>query len=286
MVKVPYIHALESALLAQRQPVVTGFSLFVLAHRLYAEGRIFKQRLPLDKAKLAQTIAQLREQRFIRSDPDFKTGVYRVSDLPDGTTEEICALIDPFCYISHLSAMRRHGLTDRLSAVLTVTSPGPSLWKALCTSYEQHILGTTAAPAHLKRMHFPARIRQQQVTRHQTVHVGASQSIRDSFSRIATIGTAFTDMLERPGLCGGMSHVIETWQAHATLYHAEIVQAVNAHTQSIVKVRAGYLLDEMLQLSTPSEWLQYVQRGGSRRLDPDRDYASRYSQKWMLSLNA
>ena len=40
----------------------------------------------------------------------------------------ICSL-DPFTYVSHLSAMEYHGLTDRFPAMLYVTRPSLSEWK-------------------------------------------------------------------------------------------------------------------------------------------------------------
>jgi len=42
--------------------------------------------------------------------------------------EIICSL-DPFAYISHLSAMEYHGLTDRFPVILYVTRPSLTEWK-------------------------------------------------------------------------------------------------------------------------------------------------------------
>lgn len=119
--------------------------------------------------------------------------------------------------------------------------------------------------------------------------MGTMANIRDSHARITTIGQTFIDMLDRPDACGGMNHVLRVWDEHADLYVDQIVEAANQHPRPIVKIRAGYLLDERLGVALDDEriqaWTRYAQRGGSRILDPDADFSSEYSEKWMLSLN-
>jgi predicted transcriptional regulator of viral defense system len=119
--------------------------------------------------------------------------------------------------------------------------------------------------------------------------MGAMAPIRDSFARITTIGQTFVDMLEHPDSCGGMTHVLEVWDEHADLYVDQIVEAVNQNPRPIIKVRAGYILDERLGIATDDDriqaWTRHAQRGGSRVVDPDAGYAPTYSEKWMLSLN-
>jgi predicted transcriptional regulator of viral defense system len=85
-----------------------------------------------------------------------------------------------------------------------------------------------------------------------------------------------------------MAHVLDCFDRHAENWINEIVEAVNATDSPIIKVRAGYILDELLGLSldTVERWTECTQRGGSRKLDPKAPYGSVYSEKWMIALNA
>lgn len=94
-------------------------------------------------------------------------------------------------------------------------------------------------------------------------------------------------MLAEPSRCGGMGHVLEVWENTASTFVAEICEAVDAWPAPIVKVRAGYLLGELLGLADPAieRWRAFAARGGSRKLDPGKPFDPRHSPAWMLSLN-
>jgi predicted transcriptional regulator of viral defense system len=94
--------------------------------------------------------------------------------------------------------------------------------------------------------------------------------------------------VERPQYCGGMAHVIDVWREHAHTFREEIVNTMDEVGTEIAKVRAGYLLDEVLEAGDDSRiqgWVQFAQRGSSRVLDPTKDFSSAYSEKWILSIN-
>jgi predicted transcriptional regulator of viral defense system len=84
-----------------------------------------------------------------------------------------------------------------------------------------------------------------------------------------------------------MRHVIEIWQANAASNAAEIIALIDERAAPINKVRAGFLLEAILQ--DPGRivrsWQEFAQRGGSRKLDPTAPYKNKFSEKWMLSLN-
>ena len=105
--------------------------------------------------------------------------------------------------------------------------------------------------------------------------------------RVSTIGQTFLDMLQKPDLCGGMTHVLEVWEEYAATYLNQIVPTIDATPGALIKSRAGYIFQEYLGLEHPDieKWETFSQRGGSRKLDPSKEFAPTYSEKWMISIN-
>lgn len=299
----PHLHkltllgeALREALETREQPVITPYELFQEMRKLYKSGRKLWLRNPVpDEEDLERMRLQLRDAKVLTPDRDFKVGVYRIIANGDRPAEEICGIVEPSCYISHLSAMARYGLTDRRPAELHLTMPDlktvKQLWNEVFEKdYSEDELNTLSPDQLVKpspRTVFPKKVRGQQVRVTRTAHPGASTRLRGGYARIATVGQVFSDMLEDPDACGGMKHVMEVWEEHATSYLNEIVEAVDTRPKKITKVRAGYLLDEFLGASDPrvESWVQYAQRGGSSLLNPSAEFESEFSEKWMLSLN-
>lgn len=296
--------AIIQALVIRDVPIVVDYDLFRLVKNLYIQREYDGERLKLKSpgpspARYKRIVERLSLEHYLRPDPDFyprneirypsRLGVFRVSDVPDGTAEDITAQLDPFCYLSHLSAMQRFNLTNRIPKSLTLSTP-----KKWSLPRDRKLLEDFGSPENpddyhppLKQLVWPPKIRGRDVTLHKTVRSPTIKQIRGSHARIASVGEVFVQMLDRPELCGGMEHVIEVWENSAKTYIEEIITAVSASEEGIVKVRAGYLLEERLGVSDARlvAWTRFAQRGGSRKLDPRADYLPRHSEKWMISIN-
>ena len=125
------------------------------------------------------------------------------------------------------------------------------------------------------------------VHRYSSEHLGAFISIQGRSLRVSTIGRTFLDMLREPDLCGGIYHVLDVFEEHASRHAKLIVDEIDRHGKQIDKTRAGYILAERMDLSDPrmDQWKNAVQRGGSRKLYAGNPYSSEYSEQWCLSIN-
>jgi predicted transcriptional regulator of viral defense system len=209
------------------------------------------------------------------------------------TAAEVACVVDPFAYLSHLSAMEHHGLTNRMPKMLFLSSPPPTEWRQSALARMKRDLGeeqfevynTAGLPA-LTKPQFD-KLHRQAVNVYTSLHLGAFVAIRDRALRVATLGRTFLDMLKEPDLCGGIYHVLEVFETHASTYLRLITDELDQHGTKIDQVRAGYVLEERCGLESPSldRWQSQVQRGGSRKLYAKGEYSSRFSERWGLSLN-
>ena len=143
-------------------------------------------------------------------------------------------------------------------------------------------------PVPPRNVRHPAVVRKRPVQVHSTIRPTSFVQDRNSFTRVSTVGQLFLDTLLKPELCGGMPHVLDVWLEHAARHLDSIVEAVESCGSPIVKCRAGYILEERLEMQNPQveTWKACAQRGGSRRLDPSRPFSSEHSETWMISINA
>lgn len=287
--------ALEEALLESDVPVITDYEFFRLGARLHAAGSWKGKtlsRLPSDwdHDRMRNAQRRLRSRQAIAPDADFKHGMWRVvQSSRAGSAEEIASIADPFCYVSHLSAMERYGLTDRSPEALHLSTPWRPIWNKM---RDERIAADAAgrldlAPS-LVRPGFKAKVRRRPVVVHETRHPATPTGISGELTRITDIGRTFADMVDTPALCGGMRHVLEVWENNAPNWSNAIIAGVDGLDSKIAKVRAGYILTERLGIDNDriQKWEAAAQRGGSRKLDPDGEYSSLFSERWMLSINA
>jgi hypothetical protein len=66
-----------------------------------------------------------------------------------------------------------------------------------------------------------------------------------------------------------------------------VLKEIDTNGSQIEKVRAGYILEELCGIKdfVIENWLQFAQRGSSRKLDPSSEFSPDYSERWCLSLN-
>ena len=206
--------------------------------------------------------------------------------------EDIACTVDPFAYISHLSAMAYHGLTNRLPKVIYLSTPSPKDWMKFADTKMDKDLDDHRKEyfdyglLRLTRLKFNM-IQKNKIFRYSSVHRGAFKHIEGRMLRVSTIGRTFLDMLRKPDYCGSMYHVIDIFKNCGQQYSKLIIEEIDRHGTNIEKARAGYLLEEVLHIkdSKIDAWAQDVQRGGSRKLDPKQAYREIYSERWCLSLN-
>ncbi len=279
------------------QPVVTNYQLAVIYFNLCLSQKYKGQKIK-NIPKNGPTVKHFNNQLESLFETgilkNFKpySGVYNIIGKNIYTEEEIACSIDPFAYISHLSAMDYHGLTDRIPKILFISTPSQKDWKEFALKQMQKDLKNSLTEYKKKKL--PAlvktpmeKIGKKNVTQFSSKHLGAFKSIKDKTVRVSTIGRTFLDMLRKPDLCGGIYHVISRYQEFGQQYLNLIVDEINLHGKPIDKVRAGYILEELCNAPHESfeKWLQFAARGGSRKLDPTEEYSSSYSERWCLSIN-
>ena len=265
-----------------KQPIVTNYQLGLIFFSPEGKSINFEER-----------VKELLSVGIIDANKNFPgNSVYNVFGKRDPSVMEVACSVDPFAYVSHLSAMEYHGLTDRISRMLFLSSPPQKQWRAFSKERMTRDLGENLSL--YEKSKFPRltripiqKIGKKNVNIYSSSHFGAYKSVKDKTLRISTLGRTFLDMLRSPNLCGGIYHVIDVYREQAKRYLNLIVDEVGSHGKKIEKVRAGYTLEEICGLKHQKieSWLKDVQRGGSRKLDPTSDYSSRYSERWNLSIN-
>lgn len=216
--------------------------------------------------------------------------VYQINSNKKATAQQIICSALPFSYLSYLSAMEWHGITDRISNTLQVVT---------CIPREAKSLAEIAIKKDLPNIQYISPLIPQKITLFPAldgkiveIHKQAKFSLpKEMFNtggiRVANVGKTFLDMLKKPDLCGGFDHVIEVFENYGEEYLAVIIKEINNNGNSMDKARAGYLLEERCGIKHKKieAWKDLVQRGGSRKLVPSKPYRNIYSETWCISLN-
>jgi predicted transcriptional regulator of viral defense system len=281
------------------QPVLTEYQLGLVVYRLIWAGRIgtakqHRESIDPERRLYNQALRFLLGLGILAPVKGFADrAVFTMLGRSHPDSLEVLCTIDPFAYVSHLSAMEYHGLTDRVPTTIYLTSPPGAEWRALAKERMRRDLAgqlegyqRVGLPM-LRRLRFAA-VGKRSVHITQRKHAGAFVVTEHGALRVASIGRTFLEMVAAPDLCGGIRHVIGVFGDQARAHLRLILADVDRHGTAIDKARVGYLLEEVCSVRDPvlERWqTTVVQRGGSRKLDAAAPYAPTYSERWGLSLN-
>lgn len=286
LIKEDDIGNLAEALAATKLPAISEYEL----------GKAAFLRLPVmaeqNSPVFRTLIDHLKTLRILSPLSAEGVSAYLLFGHAGATPQQIACALDPFAYVSHLSAMEYYGLTDRFPRILYLTTPPAAEWRKQAHERMQRELGERYEAYVATRLPKLARPKWSKIDRTTVVlqersQLGAFKHVPDSALRVATLGRVFLDMTREPQLCGGIQHVIDIFASDARQYLRLIVDECERHGKAIDKVRAGYLLTEVCRIQDPivESWSQYAQRGGSRKLNPEAEYTSEFSDRWKLSIN-
>jgi hypothetical protein len=287
--------AISLSLSRLEKPLITEYELGLLLVKLYKDKSFDGQELNIsrdtpDSQSFRSIVSNLQSDSLLNTSRALPKGVYSLFGHSKWDAREGLCIVDPFCYLSHLSAMEYHGLTDRLPKTIFITSPGTKDWKSAASLKMQKDLGgdldnyTIEGLPSLKQLSLSTF----DVSRYAAKPQGNFKTVRGSPLRVSNAGRTFLDMIRKPDLCGGIRHVLDVYEEHASRYLKLITNEVDAHGTMIEKARAGYILEERMGIKdnpAVNSWEESVQRGGSRKLDPQGEYRSIFSEKWCISVN-
>ena len=292
--------ALSIILRELNQPVISDYELCANIFNLYQtkkyKGEIIRNanRIRSFQSVGKTIVTPLIESGILSNDKDFAKGkVFQIMGNKHLEAGEIVCTTDPFAYISHLSAMEYHGLTNRLPKMLFMSSPPPKDWTRFASQKMMKDIGQDLLDVYL-RHGYPrlsnlrcSKVQNTFINKYSSIHQGAFKKIEGRKLRVSTIGRTFLDMLRTPDYCGGMNHVMEIFTLYGKQYKNLIIDEIDRHGNLMERTRAGYLLEERAGVHDQKidKWASQVERGGSRKLNPAGGYSENYSPRWWLSLN-
>ena len=217
------------------QAVVTDYELCNIFVKIFVSGEFDGEKIDIrtdkfpDNRYYHEKLKSLIDSGVLDQHSDFpENRVFRILGKKGFEVGDIACSVDPFAYISHLSAMAFHGITDRVPSMLIISSPDQRSWSMhasakMKSDLKGHIYDyrDNGLPL-LKKLRFH-KINKNPVERVSSIHHGAFKTVRGRSLRVATIGRTFLDMVRVPGLCGGIRHVVDVFKEFGGEYASLII---------------------------------------------------------------
>lgn len=292
--------ALPLAIATLNRPAFSRYELALIVWKLYESKSlndakiIGLSRATPDRRAFIAAEDSLVQSNLIKNIGKEKSPFYVWSGATGSNKLELACCFDPFSAISHLSAMEWHGLTNRISETVFVTTPSATQWSSLAHEQMVKDLGSQLYRfREVERLPSLTRVTieklgRRPLSRHETKSK-FSVVKGGEFIRVTSIGRTYLDMLREPQLCGGLPHVFECIRDGGKRHLRLILNEFENHGTAIDKVRMGFLLETLCSIKNQDldRWAgSFASRGGSRKLDPQMPYEPKFSSKWCLSINS
>ncbi|MBF0121501.1 MAG: hypothetical protein HQK79_21945 [Desulfobacterales bacterium] len=292
--KISVVDATIDSLINLKQSIITDYQLGMIIFCLYTNQQYknyplrVKNKFP-KKNDYKRILEILLNKGLLKNTENIKTAFY-INDIIKIPINELLCSLDPFCYISHLSAMQFYGFINKEINIHYCTSPSLEEWKKLCLekinidsfkNLNQYLATDFPLLTHPKNI-------SQNIICYSTSRLGKFNFFNYKKVRVSTIGRVFLDMLRKSEFCGGLETVINVFKQFAKPNLNYILDEIDEFGSQIEKVRAGYILEEICKIDNNeiiNKWTENIQRGGSRKLDPSKSYSPTYSSKWCISIN-
>lgn len=216
--------------------------------------------------------------------------IYYINNKDKPSAQQVVCSINPCSYISYISAMEWHGITDRIPREIHVTMSTPRYLKEYFNSKIKNNFPLIKnkiflIPQLVSSIH--SYDGKKIIFHKKTNFKIKNEQFGSGGIRVTNIGETFLDMLQFPEYCGGFNHVVSVFENYAEKYLPIIIKELSKNGNSMDKARAGYILEDICGLTHKDidSWAKDVQRGGSRKLIASEPYSSLFSERWCISIN-
>jgi len=271
--------------------------------KVYKNERISQIRKPkagngdfennISKLLRSGVLTRIEESDYMYNHPYLRGGFYDVFTIKgkrEYSNQEIICSTYPYGYLSYISAMEWHGITDKIPNIIRFTTCPSSVWKEKSlASLKKEDIEDVDKDKFIPRFPRTTKIQGMEVLVSQETSFTPPLKARESPVKVSNIGKTFIDMLRKPEYCGGDEHVLEVYLEHGEKYAGLIIKNLEKFGRTIDIARAGFILDKMLGVK--DERLDFWKkessktRGSSKVLSKNKPFSEVFDQDWSLSLN-
>jgi predicted transcriptional regulator of viral defense system len=298
MKKKTFGRALVEEMAAEQRRVVGDWRALLLLRRA-------TRRVPLEERRWSKAPSNVEEVRAILGrlvlngefqHPEELPFLYEVC-APYARTgviseDELLMEVHPYAALSHITALVFHGMTDDFPQELHVILPTEGKGDLLPPGtriedwdgpwHAQHAHGRTVDTL------FGKPVRWHRLPRGSSVFGTEEYRPRGYPVRVTTPERTLLDGLLHPEWCGGFEKVLLAWlRMRDTLDLEQVVKLVEQFNVAVLRQRVGFILEELgLEHPQVANWPEQAKRGGSSRLVGSAPFATKFSERWKLSINA